>query len=117
VEEKEWCCKHGDGTSATAPVCGGDWAWRSLDAVRAATVLARGYCECGGDSCGRPVSHRIHAVRRSRHGVEGTAFDLRSTVGRGRVNPSRTGYVRNPDLGAAWTARRPIRDHPSAASR
>ena len=50
----------------------------------------------------------IHAVPRSRHGVEGAAFNLRSPVGRGRVIPSRTGYVRNPDLGAAWRARRPI---------
>jgi len=44
VEEKEWWCRHGDGTSATALVGGGDWAWRSLDAVRAVTVLARGNC-------------------------------------------------------------------------
>jgi len=108
VEEKELWCRHGDGTSAAALVCVGDWAWRSLDAVRAETVLARGYCECGGDPCGRPVAHRIHAVPRSRHGVEGTAINLRSPVGRCRVNPSRTGYVRDPDLGAAWRARRPI---------
>jgi len=46
VEEKECWCRHGDGRSATALDGGGDWAWRSLDAVRAATVLSRGYCAC-----------------------------------------------------------------------
>jgi len=46
VEEREWWCRHYDGTSVTALVGGGHWAWRSLDAVCAATVLARGNCEC-----------------------------------------------------------------------
>ena len=42
MEKKEWWCRHCDGSSETALVCGGDWAWRSLDEVRAATVLAKG---------------------------------------------------------------------------
>jgi len=79
VEEKEWWCRHGDGTSATALVGGEDWAWRSLDTVHAATVLARGYCACrdwAGQSVGSVPRPRVAGAAAR---VPGTPFSPRLT--------------------------------------